>query len=55
MNYLRLIGQILVALGLILRLFVPSQRDNGAIIATVGGLLVAAALVATFSRGPARR
>jgi hypothetical protein len=46
MKYLRATGSILLVMGLIIRLFVPSQSANGATLAAVGGLLMVAAIIA---------
>lgn len=49
MKIARIIGYVLIALGLFARIFIAGMRDNGAILSVIGGLVVAATVVAASS------
>ncbi len=50
MKIAKSIGYVLIALGLLARVFVPGMSSNGAILSVIGGLIVAATLVAASSK-----
>ena len=50
MKIARIVGYVLLSLGLLARLFVPGMSANGAILAALGGLVVAATVAADSNR-----
>lgn len=51
MKYANIVGYLLLAIGILLRLLVPGLGLVGTVLAAVGGLAVAAATVAAAGKG----